>query len=186
MPRKQPRTEADLKEAATDVVFEFKMFRQGWSRLDVSSPSLGKNTSATDLSLTATSLPMAVSSWSTAKNNAPIVPVATPTSDYHNIEGILIHFRNLIEFFFTEKEDKDDLVLAHHYTGKAPQKAPAWAKAYGQRCNELLAHLTYRRTQYRQNDNHHWTDILEMYRQMDDEIIGFLDCLTPERRAWFK
>ena len=112
--------------------------------------------------------------------------VVDHTGGFHNIEAVLIHFRNLIEFFFTERDDKDDLVLAHHYTGEVPKKAPLWAKRYGQRCNELLAHLTYRRTHYRQHDRHHWADILEKCMQMDDEINGFLDTLTPERRAWFQ
>jgi hypothetical protein len=106
-------------------------------------------------------------------------------SEFSSVEGILIHF-NLIEFFFTEKQDQKDLVLVHHYTGKPPQKAPLWAKTYGRRCHELLAHLTYNRTHYRQNDAHHWRDIWEKCKLMDDEIAGFLNSLAPERRMWFE
>lgn len=175
MAKNRIRTDADLKEAAVDVAFEFKMFRQGLSLLDLASPTLGNNNAAADLAL--------IGGYQTAKNTTPSpTQLVTP---FRNIEGILIHFRNLIEFFFTERQEKGDLVLAHHFTGQPSQKAPTWAREYGQRCNELLAHLTYRRTNYRQHDEHHWTDILDKCRQMDAEITTFLSGLTPDRRAWF-
>ena len=175
MAKNHPKTETNLMQAAVDVAFEFKMFRQGLGCLDVSSPSLGNNNCAAGVSLN-------VTQGATANNNT----TSPGTTAFRNIEGILVHFRNLIEFFFTDSQDKNDLVLAHHFTGKQPQKPPLWAKKYERRCNELLSHLTYGRTRYRQNDEHHWTDILENCRQMNDEITGFLNCLTPERRAWFK
>jgi hypothetical protein len=183
MSRKQQRTEAELKEAAIDVAFEFKMLRQGWYRLDVSSATLGNNNSAANIPLATTPPTNAATSLSTANNNAPLVQVVDDMA-FHNIEGILIHYRNLIEFFFSEKTD-DDLVLACHYTGASPKQAPPWAKAYRLRCNNLLAHLTYRRTAYRQKDEHHWPDIWEQCRFMNDEITAFLNSLPPERRAWF-
>jgi len=174
----RPRTEQDLQQAAVDVAFEFKMFRQAWARLDVSSPSLGHNNSAGDF-------PLSVS-YDPSGNNAT-TKLAAPTSDFHEVEGILVHFRNLIEFFFTDRPEKNDLILAHHYTGQAQQQIPVWAKRYEQRCNELLAHLTYRRSNhYRQNGEHHWTDIAEKYGLMDGAITEFLNFLSPERRAWFK
>jgi hypothetical protein len=172
-----PRTDAELRLAAVDVAFEFKMFLQAWRRLDVSPQSLGHNNSAVEL-------PLAISF------NASGTSIATtrggPTSSFHNIEGVLVHFRNLIEFFFTGKAERRGLVLAHHYTGDAPRKIPAWAKEYEQRCNELLSHLTYRRSShYRQNNEHHWPDITEKCHLMDRTIADFLNSLPPEKRAWF-
>src|SRR5271169_4112515 len=92
MAKKRLRTQADLKEAATDVAFEFKMFRQGFGLLDRSSPSLGNNNAGADLLLSPPS-------FSTGKNCTPS-PVVSPRSEFCNMEGILIHFRNLMEFFF--------------------------------------------------------------------------------------
>jgi len=175
MARNRAKTEANLKQAAIDVKFEFKMFRQGLGRLDLSSPSPGNNNWAEVVSLTPTA-------GATAGNSTS----SPSTTGFRDIEGVLIHFRNLIEFFFTESQDKDDLVLAHHFTGDQPQKSPAWAKEYQRRCSELLAHLTYGRTRYRQNDEHHWPDIVEKCRLMNDEINAFLNRLSPERRAWFR
>jgi len=172
-----PRTEDDLRRAAVDVAFEFKMFRQGWSRLDVSSLSLGHNNSAGGVPLTT----------SHYVSGTSVTTIAGPISDFQNIEGVLLHFRNLIEFFFTGKPERNDLVLAHHFTGNAPQNLPAWAKTYEQRCNELLAHLTYRRSNhYRQNNEHHWPDIADKCRLMDNTITEFLNFLPSERKAWFK
>jgi hypothetical protein len=183
--KKLLRTDADCKKAATDIAFEFKMFRLGLRRLDASSPSLGNNNSAAYLPLSVTSPSIPMAPFPTSNSNLPAMQNTSDTGGFDNIEGILIHFRNLIEFFFTPKPEKGDLVLAQHYTGEPPRKAPAWAREYGRRCNELLAHLTYHRTHYRDRDEHHWPDILEKCRHMDNEITAFLSCLTTEKREWF-
>jgi hypothetical protein len=202
--KRPPRTDEDLREAAKDVAFEFKMFRHAVKRLDSRSYSLADNsyggasapTTRLGHNSTAADLPLVLASGRKSTEVVPGASIWQSTHDeamvqlidsgsFFDIEGILIHFRNLIEFFFTNKRDKDNLVLAHHYTGTQPKNAPPWAKEYGQRCNELLAHLTYRRTHYRRDDKHHWPDIVGKCQNMDDEITRFLNSLAPDRRAWF-
>jgi len=175
--KKVGRTDDDLRNAAIDVTFEFKMLQQGWNRLDVSSPSLGQNNSAGNIAL---SVP-----YNPSANSTPQTSPAGDMTDFQNIEGILIHFRNLIRFFFTQGSAKE--VSARHFTGKTLQLMPVWAQEYKQRCDELLAHLTYRRSShYRPNNLHHWPDIGEKCRLMNETINEFLNSLPPERKVWFR
>ncbi len=178
--KRSSKTEDELRGAALDVAFEFRMFRQAMGRLDAGSPSVGHNNSTAGC-MTPTSGGVTI----TAMNCTPTEEGTAGPNDFHNVEGILVHFRNLVEFFFTTSRSKDDLVLAHHFTGRDPQGPPTWARDYGRRCNELLSHLTYSRADYRQNDHHHWPDILEKGQLMEREINEFLSSLSPERRTWF-
>ena len=189
------KTDAQLKEAAVDVAYEFKMFNLASRRLDRLSPSLGHNNSMVSVPL---ALPAsAASSFSTANNSAPVAPVpispwqasqqaANSPGDLLDIEALLLHFRNLMEFFYTKSLEKDNLVLAHHYHNSGPLPKRPWAHDFNIRCNNLLAHLTYFRSDKRRLNEHHWCDILEKVRYMEEEIVGFLDSLTPERKEWFK
>ena len=151
------------------------MFSKGSTGLDTSSASLGHNNAA------------GILPFSTSPVMSHNIPLAQndDTIHFREIEGILIHYRNLIEFFFS-KDSGDDLVRAQHYTGEDPKSLPPWAKSYKRRCSELLAHLTYSRsTHYRRTDEHHWPDIADKCDLMNQEIRAFLDSLPPERRAWF-
>jgi hypothetical protein len=115
---------AELEEAAIDVAYEIKTLREMSGRLNFSSPTLGNNDSGASASLTPSA---GAPVWSTSGNNTSAVQVPSDRDAFLNVEGLLIHFRNLIEFFYTERKEKDNLVLAHHYTGAAPRGAPPWA-----------------------------------------------------------
>ncbi len=179
----------DLRKAAADVAYEFKMFRQAYKRYLSSVPlpapvttgrppqmatarqwgaSLGHNDSTIDVPLTL--------STDTAKLSSQCV-----THLYR--DALLIHFRVLMDFFY-EKDEKDD-IRAHHYTRGTPRKAPAWHDEFKIKCNKLFAHLTYNRTGYRIREEHHWYDIPDKVKDMEAEITGFLKSLTPESMAWF-
>jgi hypothetical protein len=194
-----------LREAAIDVAYEFKMFHRASSRLDrrrsspgsdgseiqaplvFASPPLGHNDSAASLPLPFPApSPGNNASAGLTYSGAPFQQMPAIRSDLLDIEALLIHFRNLMEFFYTKKQKKDDLVLATHYTCEAPRGTPAWHDDFNQRCQNLLAHLTYDRTRRRSKNEHHWYDVLEKISYMESEITGFLNSLTPERRAWFK
>jgi hypothetical protein len=168
--KKKLPNDRQLEAAVVDVAFEFKMFRSSWKRLDFSSPALGNNDSTAGMKF-----------WSTG----PIQTEQNPRTDFRRVEGLLIHFRNLLEFFY-EKKTHGGLVLAQHYTGVSAQDMPEWAALYRRRCNELLAHITYRRTHHRLANKHHWDDIPEKVRLMDAVIIDFLNCLPADRAAWFE
>src|ERR1700733_12002916 len=167
MSKKAPPTDDDLREAAIHVAYEFKMFRRAWGRLDFSNPSLGHNNSATAVPLVSTV--GTATGCSTAKNNAlnatgassDFLPIA-PSTDFLTIEVLLLHFRNLMEFFYTKAPQKDNLVLAHFYTDNPKGAvAPSWEKNFAKRCNNLLAHLTFERIDLRGRNEHHWPDLGE-------------------------
>jgi hypothetical protein len=169
-PKKKLPNEKQLEAAVVDVVYEFKMFRSGWKRLDLGSPALGNNDSTA-----------ATKFWSTA----PSQTEQKSRTDFRSVEGLLIHFRNLLEFFY-EKKTHSGLVLAQHYTGKPSKEMPDWASVYQRRCNELLAHITYRRIHHRKANQHHWSDIPEKVNLMEAVIMEFLNSLPVDRAAWFE
>jgi hypothetical protein len=73
-------------------------------------------------------------------------------------ESFLLHFRNLIDFFYTPGKYPTD-VVASHYTDSNSSwtpNTPAWLKDDKERCNKLLSHLTYDRVTYAKNDELKW------------------------------
>jgi hypothetical protein len=185
MAKKRLRTEADLEAVAAHIVFEFKMFQEGYRRVDVAGAGspIGHNSSAANILLREPSLPK--SQQPSSSNNATGVTIpGDDTARFLNLEATLIHFRNLIEFFFTAKEN-GNLVLAHHFVGSRKVE-PKWAEEYRIRCNNLLAHLTYQRSALRDKNLHHWPDVLQKCELLDQEISEFLNKLPPERKVWFK
>ena len=102
-------------------------------------------------------------------------------------EGLLIHFRNMLDFFFGQPSASDDIHAADflpesdHWTPITPE----WVRAYRGRCNKLLAHLTYSRIEYGRKGEMEW--------QLDDKLIAirttwneFLAALPDHRAAWFR
>jgi hypothetical protein len=187
-------TEAKLKEAAFDLKYEFTRFRMAWKALEVDSLSIGSFSSPGSL------LPGSFSTL--GNNNASAVvdvfgvvsksstprPPADPDKHYALVEHTLIHFRILIEFFFHHTAP-DDYVLASDFACNHLRKTrPKWVNEYEERCNDLIAHLSYERIGYRQRNEHHWKDILDKCKLMDEEITNFLTALeasSPARSAWF-
>lgn len=177
------RSDNELRAATIHVAYEIKMFREAWKRLDSHSPSLGYNNSAVLIPLAP---PANIPTPLFTSNNSTPTP-QIPDDSLLGVEALLVHFRNLMEFFYTPYPNKDDLVLAQHYTGGAPpQKRPTWVTTSNRRCGELLAHLTYRRSVYLNNNQHHWNGLPELVEKMEEQITAFLDSLTPERKAWFE
>jgi hypothetical protein len=172
-----PKTMTDdkLRSAAIDVAYEFKLFRHAWDRYrslvspTFSTPLLGHNDSTINMPLTL---------------SAKTATLSSQCVTHLNRDALLIHFRVLMDFFFNEKEEQDD-IRARHYTLGAPRKAPAWYGEFSLKCNKLFAHLTYNRIAYRIDENNYWYDIPDKVLDMETEIIGFLKSLTLERLAWF-
>jgi hypothetical protein len=169
--KKKYPNETKLREAVVDVLYEFKMFGRGAAQLDFSSPTLGNNDSTASMGLSFKSVPL-------ARN-------PQYGTDFQRVEGLLIHFRNLLEFFY-EKKGSQGLVLASHYTGIVPDDPPEWASKYKRRCDVLLAHLTFGRTHLRRANEHHWKDIPEKVALMQDVINKFLESLPDEKKHWFE
>jgi hypothetical protein len=191
-------TEAELRNAAFDVEYEFARFRIGWRRLERSSSAPGQsNTAAVDF--TGLQQPPCVS-YSLGNNNATAVVAAgvvmsnrgalqampaDPDPEHAIIEHVLLHFRVLIEFFFHSSSDKGYIHAGDFTEVRQSERRPNWVNEYEGRCNDLIAHLSFKRIGYRQSDKHHWNDILQKCRLMDAEIARFLAALPSERRAWF-
>ena len=105
----------DLRKAATDVAYEFKMFRQACKRyfspvpptFVEPPPGLGHNDSTINMPLTLQA------------NAAPLSAQCVSPLDR---DAFLIHFRVLMDFFY-QKEEKDD-IRAHHYTCETPESLP--------------------------------------------------------------
>lgn len=125
-----------------------------------------------------------------SKSTVHMMPV-DPDPDYASVEHILLHFRILLEFFFHHRGGTEDrYVFADDFIDrKFAEVRPQWANVNEGRCNDLIAHLSHKRFGYRQKNEHHWRDILEDCKAMDEEITRFLTVLessSPSRRAWFK
>lgn len=168
--------EEALRNAATDVAYEFKMLREARRRYFAAvspalpDPSLGSNNAA---------IPVPLTLSANATTPAELL-------SYLDRDALLIHLRVLIDFFFG-KETQDD-VRAHHYTGEAPRPYPAWYVEFREKCNKLFAHLTLDRTTRRLTARHEWYEIPTVATDMEAEISRFLislKSLRPERLAWF-
>ncbi len=164
-----------LRQAAIDVAYEFKMFREARNRYLMSvlptaaGVQLGHNDSRAGMPLTISAAAGAPSSHYAA---------------YLNRDALLIHIRILGDFFY--KPDDEDDIRAHHYRGGGPRQPPAWSGDFNKKCNKLFAHLTYRRAEYRVRDEHHWHEVPGWTQDIDVDITQFLESLTAEQRNWFQ
>jgi len=167
--------EDKLRQAAIDVAYELKMFREARNRyikpvlLTASGAQLGHNDSRAGMPLTMS-----------ASAGAPSPQYA----DYLDRDALLIHIRILSDFFY--KPSHDDDIRAHDYIGGGPRQPPAWARDFSKKCNKLFAHLTYRRTEYRARDEHHWHEVPGWVNDIDAEMTHFLESLIVEQRKWFQ
>ena len=104
-------------------------------------------------------------------------------------EAFLIHFRNLLDFFYGSKTFATD-ALADDYMDSSSAWTPnvtAWWNEDKIRCNKLLAHLTYERVEYEKSGELKWKrDFISQTKHIQDEWRAFLAALTAERKAWFR
>jgi hypothetical protein len=100
-------------------------------------------------------------------------------------EAFLVHFRNLLYFFYIKPRHPDDC----HVDDFLP--ADSWTRKnwdlvdkYKQRCNSLLAHLSYGREGFRSAGQMVW-DLDKMASLILEDWDSFLDSLPAHRREWF-
>jgi hypothetical protein len=100
-------------------------------------------------------------------------------------EACLIHFRNLLEFFYGKREYSDD-VVATDYVSPDVWKAssPDWLREYKERCAKLLAHPTYKRVEHMEAGTMGW-HLDAQFNHLQAEWSAFIEALPAERKAWF-
>jgi hypothetical protein len=118
---------------------------------------------------------------------AQLVPSWMAESDNRKgklvFEAFLTHFRNLLQFFYGKNDKKSqDQARAYHYGWIA--KRPKWYQAYSDRCDQLLAHLSYDRIKYIDEGTVQWIFDVQI-DQLRVEWNNFIQALSPERQAWF-
>jgi hypothetical protein len=102
-------------------------------------------------------------------------------------EGFLIHFRNVMEFFWG-KNDKAavDRARATDYVSPVYWKptTPSWYSENSRRCNKLLSHPSYDRIGYTEAGTIDWR-FNEELGDLQREWSKFIQALPPERQKWF-
>jgi hypothetical protein len=102
------------------------------------------------------------------------------------LEACLVHFRALLGFFYGKRDVLDD-VLVEDYILPGPFTAtrPEWLDVARRRCNKLLAHLTYTRTKYADDNEMIWGALPGWILYLKAEWGAFLDSLPPGKKTWF-
>jgi hypothetical protein len=98
-------------------------------------------------------------------------------------EALLIHFRILLGFFYGSKQQQDDVIVSD-YTSTWIPNVPTWLEEYKQRCNKLLAHLTYKRVGYVDSNDMVWV-LDDKIQHLRSEWQLFLNSLPADRKVWF-
>jgi len=97
------------------------------------------------------------------------------------LESLVLHLRNLIDFFYTPST-RDDIVAEHfvaQWTADCPVMSPLLDDAK-ERANKLCAHLTY--TRLHMDKTWEWAAIWAELKQV---IRCFVSHLPAERKPWF-
>lgn len=102
------------------------------------------------------------------------------------IELLLLHCRNLLDFFVNDLKEQDD-VLAIHYI----DQPDAWLrnkwnqmpylKINRNNINKFLSHLTYSRIYIKMV----W-EYVQIHQEINFKWNEFLDIIPNEKRCWFK
>lgn len=102
------------------------------------------------------------------------------------LEALLLHFRNLLNFFRPRRQGPLD-VLARHFVpnGSELDSGTARLEVYRARLNSLLSHLSYERTRCVREGEMGW-DIDQMTTHLADAWGLFLRLLPLDRREWFR
>jgi hypothetical protein len=104
------------------------------------------------------------------------------------LEPFLLHARNIREFLYQDSALKDD-VLAVHFFDKPNDwtaRRPAigeYLKSLRERLNKALAHVSYTRRNYRNDDG--W-NVGQIKRELEGPWNAFIDALPAEKRQWFE
>jgi hypothetical protein len=117
-------------------------------------------------------------------------PATRPSGDPRNmaLDSFLLHFRNLRAFLcpLLQKTSDDDVCAGDFLNEPAEKNLGNARRLAGDkvRLDKMLAHLSYSRDRYIETGEHMWHSP-EMLITMMEELGGFLDLLSKERRAWF-
>jgi|HubBroStandDraft_6_1064221.scaffolds.fasta_scaffold492565_2 hypothetical protein len=118
-------------------------------------------------------------------------PMVTPAGDKKNmaLESFLLHFRNLRAFLCPSLQPVciDD-ICASDFLDEPKERDLGDAKALSldkQRLNKMLAHLSYSRNNYIRAGDHRWKTA-SMFTIAVEQMRGFLDLISEERRDWFR
>lgn len=103
----------------------------------------------------------------------------SPTS-FAALEGVLLHYRNLLDFLVPRPTFKDtDIVAVDFVAGFKAKRAPT---KYRGPLDQHLSHLTYRRTRKRSwNIGGMVDELWEVWKQFFEQ----LNYRYPRRPAWF-
>ena len=126
--------------------------------------------------------------------SSPVSPAEGRTRDVF-LESFLLHYRNLRDFLCPrlKQQDKDparDNVLASDFLdlGMAQNMAdPAVLGRDRTRINKMLAHISYKRAEYKRRGEDRWF-VQTMCHEMLKGLEGFMARLAevaPHRRGWF-
>lgn len=101
----------------------------------------------------------------------------------HNIllENVLLHARNLVEFFGTTSHTADD-IRARHYLTAPHDFALPYSRSIKKRLNKLLAHVSYSRSEFQKP----W-QVAALRQELAGAWAEFIDRLAdiPGREKWF-
>jgi len=112
------------------------------------------------------------------------------------LESFLLHARNLLNTFYEPRPlaqmGDDDLLARDFFIPPAnwervrPASVPPTLSSVRERLNKLLAHLTYSRVGYADNDDPSWRwPCAEMARELKELIEVFKKNLPEENRRFF-
>lgn len=117
------------------------------------------------------------------------------------LEAFLLHARNMRNFLYCSRKDKDrkdespkvivkdDDVLAEDFIDDSTQWQPPSKTGYiwdeKERLDKALAHISYARIDYHLSNNKQW-NIGEIMLQLAEVWEKFWHALPPEKRAWFE
>jgi hypothetical protein len=162
-------SEDTLRDMAPHIAWEFSMFDLAACETFYSGPKVKSDAFGTTV---------VVMMSSTIKS------VQHRTVDRLVFEAFLIHFRNLLDFFYGKRTHRNDILVSDYQSNWVPNR-PLWESTDRQRCNKLLAHITSDRLQYLKDGTIEWSGLTEKHRHIRTEWNAFLQSLPPERLNWF-
>ena len=103
------------------------------------------------------------------------------------IEIKVLHHRNLLKFFFTapdERQQNDVLACDFIQPDLWVPPRPNWYEDYIWKCNKQLAHFTYDRARLETVGVPSW-DFQPADQDLKGLLTDFLSRLPPDRKLWF-